>query len=1231
MHNKLRGLPPHVGEAKAYLKAAAAWLLLRAGDVKPTSVGMYVKVFQRAGQELVAVDKLESNTFALSCINQAIASWCDTGYTILERSLNPVEFDQLKTSIIQLYMEKLKLLNSSRSVDITTMKECVSGSIGLLSSAHFSVRIHFVNTVSKVGQFLSHQSEHEVAAFFFQIGLQTLDTMSIDDIDELCNASNKSSLIWLKIKLNFCLSFVFSEQNQFEKGLECIRFSEALYKDPTAKMVNSADENFEHNSAEVANAFTYAKFTINCKARDFEHAKANIRTIIDSSDPTNLEEVLNMINSYQEMKNHKNVQDVEPLFDNLLFKYKDEVEQFNSIRIALLKLVLQSDDEPSIPERNPRSLADTIISDHLSAVYTLSHSLLLSTQSFLRKHITWCHLQYLHEDVILWSDLVLKLFSNASSIKSSSVEYIPVGEGLFWGENRVLSQDGEEKDTCNSDIHTLLQRAESLLSLDRYEEAFDSAKMAMKSSLNSKTIAVFFICSVYVYQDANKAIKSLLSNLWPFKVVDGQRIEIYPKCTQGFVNNLTNEFRLMTLERLMACTQLIADRIDIEIYSRKTMLIGVRNQLLETWLEIFESWEIWKCQDDVNCDILPVLDQDFEGNGTNPTYLSILCVLMDDFYQSNKRMGSTDEISSNDTSLEITSSTQLLKSHASNTLDNSSPVNIEMDTDGDSLGAHEVVKDTTDATYDQSSYNKHDATTIMGERIDKSTNQFQIQLSLDAINSHKDRFRRLMHMASSGATICKLGESSDLKWLGDFCWNIGNSLLDSFRSMRDDSNCRKNAQKSLLSAAEFLEYADLFYSYVDLHAVAGSSDGVEVIQTYQSIRTNQGVALLIASAARLDVFKDYMDFVHEAELSFQSIDSTSSNPNDLSPQKSSMNHNLDCALHDTVRARQLFVLNGGFEDQRLNRHMNKTLILEFHNICFRVPQESTFSNISSHSISQNTLIESILHKNIPAVTPCFLTEFFEKHKNELQKLEPIELRKCADIARHTPGGNLEISRALLEISIQLCTREHCPNYQLIGSMYHDLISSAANRQWALEKIEDFLQLLTILANQGDENVKLFGADDIDGICSISYNYGISLMELEITELAEKFISKSLALLVYASPVLAGWKGNIQDAYAQVHNKKNVSRECWNLNQLNIYRSYVRKQMHECSHVNVALHSSLHRHLKLRKQATKIVLYQLTCLRKDETFNRHSLTSKVFLSVYHDTFMCAYIATNGLMV
>lgn len=377
------------------------------------------------------------------------------------------------------------------------------------------------------------------------------------------------------------------------------------------------------------------------------------------------------------------------------------------------------------------------------------------------------------------------------------------------------------------------------------------------------------------------------------------------------------------------------------------------------------------------------------------------------------------------------------------------------------------------------------------------------------------------------ADMMSLGTGEDLQWLGDLCWNVGVILLSKVCAVSSGPDHQQphaitdhelSKTESLLlspdrlySASNFLEYADYFYSYIDL----------DKSQSYQSTRTNQGVALVKSAAARLDACQNSASG-GGIELSETSAENNTDSATTSSKAVYQL-ENMDRSLHDIRRARQLFILNGGFEDARLESHMKKTLILEFLNLCCRGPSCHQIDKTSTSAEVETKLEPIIIAKTVSNSGTTSLVKFYEENKDDLMRLDPTELKNCADVARKSLGGNLQVSRAILETAIQNCTREFCPNYQLIGTMYNDLISAAASREFALSKIDEFLQLLTLLANQGDDNIKLFSADDIDSVCSLSYNRGISSMQLEMSDFAEKFISKSLALLAYASSALDGWK------------------------------------------------------------------------------------------------------------
>ena len=175
LHNKLRVLPNHVLEAKAYLKGsllnytnkivyilflyfalclvltkqpphgtlfnlsygtsstgACAWLILRTGDLKAASVCPYVKVFYRASQELMSMD-VDGKVAALSCINQTLECWNDITSPVFERSLSPIDFEQMKIMIAQALIDKIKLLNTLKSDEyLKSMRQSVGAAVEVI-------------------------------------------------------------------------------------------------------------------------------------------------------------------------------------------------------------------------------------------------------------------------------------------------------------------------------------------------------------------------------------------------------------------------------------------------------------------------------------------------------------------------------------------------------------------------------------------------------------------------------------------------------------------------------------------------------------------------------------------------------------------------------------------------------------------------------------------------------------------------------------------------------------------------------------------------------------------------------------------------------------------------------------------------------------------------------------------------------------------------------------------
>lgn len=58
-------------------------------------------------------------------------------------------------------------------------------------------------------------------------------------------------------------------------------------------------------------------------------------------------------------------------------------------------------------------------------------------------------------------------------------------------------------------------------------------------------------------------------------------------------------------------------------------------------------------------------------------------------------------------------------------------------------------------------------------------------------------------------------------------------------------------------------------------------------------------------------------------------------------------------------------------------------------------------------------------------------------------------------------------------------------------------------------------------------INSFSFDDIDSVCIMCYNWGITLVELNQYDLAEKFAGKALSLTKYVSTKVSNLKETIQ--------------------------------------------------------------------------------------------------------
>lgn len=208
------------------------------------------------------------------------------------------------------------------------------------------------------------------ACYYFSTALNNLESLSKNEILENQQSSNLVNLIWLKIRLNLCLAWSFQEQNLCERAMECVKTAEALSSDPKAMEHRPEGSEVAKDMNTLKAGFLSAKFTINCKACDWEAARLNLRMMIDVLDVASLNTILVSMNTYDNAIGHRDSGEILPFYTILLSRYSTNSGAFTAVRISYLKVLLLSavegNNSSSLPEQtDAKLLCDAIVSDHV--------------------------------------------------------------------------------------------------------------------------------------------------------------------------------------------------------------------------------------------------------------------------------------------------------------------------------------------------------------------------------------------------------------------------------------------------------------------------------------------------------------------------------------------------------------------------------------------------------------------------------------------------------------------------------------------------------------------------------------------------------------------------------------------------------------------------------------------------------------------------------------------------
>lgn len=198
---------------------------------------------------------------------------------------------------------------------------------------------------------------------------------------------------------------------------------------------------------------------------------------------------------------------------------------------------------------------------------------------------------------------------------------------------------------------------------------------------------------------------------------------------------------------------------------------------------------------------------------------------------------------------------------------------------------------------------------------------------------------------------------------------------------------------------------------------------------------------------------------------------------------------------------------------------------------------------------------SVLCKNFPA-NSNIVESFVNDNSTRFLDLSVDELSSLAEVAVTEPSGTVDITRRMYALALQVCVREHNTKSYICSYLYCKLIELSPTRSQALEKIREFTQLLkcmpfsnatvsaatessdVMMTSQNYQNdsktnkANTFSLEDIDQICSIAYNSGVTLLTIEQFDLAEEFIDQSIQMLPYVSNNLSKeWCDKIKVSYS----------------------------------------------------------------------------------------------------
>jgi hypothetical protein len=335
-----------------------------------------------------------------------------------------------------------------------------------------------------------------------------------------------------------------------------------------------------------------------------------------------------------------------------------------------------------------------------------------------------------------------------------------------------------------------------------------------------------------------------------------------------------------------------------------------------------------------------------------------------------------------------------------------------------------------------------------------------------------------------------LGSDVHLEQIGNTLWHFGCLLSRTdLYDISPDDECiavlsRADVKSDVNdSAARCLLASELYETAAKTFALLSNGDR-------RTMTVNQIISYMLSSASRLNAESSHRSSDHDLA---RDIGHGYENDNQ------SLSPNLSIARSNLQLAQSLSQNLSGFEDAGLiQQYRNLLLILEF----------------------------SVLCRSSPRLSVSTIEQFIDSSSPDFLDLSVDELIRCAEISSSEPGGTVQASRRLYTFALQVANRDSV-NSPIIGSLYSKIIDLSPSRQAKIETIREVAQLLS----SSQHPHAIFLASDIDRICSLAYNAGVTLASLEQYTLASDVIALALQIASYSSSTfLSEWHARMQVSF-----------------------------------------------------------------------------------------------------